>query len=174
MRYYYTDKEKEQLIKSIVIIVDTREKNNSHLLNWFDKHHINHINKSLKSGDYSFYINKNPELGINMPIYFDNDIMIERKASLDELSANLAQNRDRFEKEFAIYTGNKYLLIENSSYKDIVIHEYTTQFSPKSYLASLHTFNHRYNIQVMFMQDKRYSAMWIYMTFVYFIKNLIR
>ena len=38
--YKYTDKELEQLVKSIVILVDTREKQNAHIIEWLDKKKI--------------------------------------------------------------------------------------------------------------------------------------
>ena len=33
-KYKYTDKELEELIKSMVILIDTREKQNSHLIEY--------------------------------------------------------------------------------------------------------------------------------------------
>ena len=35
-KYKYTDKELDELIKSLTILVDTREKNNQHLLDYWD------------------------------------------------------------------------------------------------------------------------------------------
>lgn len=32
MKYYYTEKEIKQLLKQIVVLVDTREKENTHIL----------------------------------------------------------------------------------------------------------------------------------------------
>ena len=37
--YKYTDKELEQLVKSIVILVDTREKQNAHIIEWLEFEH---------------------------------------------------------------------------------------------------------------------------------------
>jgi ERCC4-type nuclease len=172
--YKYTDKEKDQLIKSIVILTDSRERKSTHILSWFDKKKISHEVKALSNGDYSFYIPSNEQLNIDRPLYFDKKIMIERKASLDELSGNLTQNRDRFEKEMSIYQGKKYLLIENSSYADIVNQNYKTKFNPKSYLGSLHSFNQKYNLEIIFMPDNQYSGLWIYETLVHYFTNIIR
>ena len=41
-----------------------------------------------------------PASAVNEDIFFHRDIVVERKASLEELSGNLAQERERFEKEF--------------------------------------------------------------------------
>ena len=39
-KYKYTDSEERELLDSIVILVDTREKVNDHITDYFDKHHI--------------------------------------------------------------------------------------------------------------------------------------
>lgn len=107
-------------------------------------------------------------------MYFDKDIMIERKASLNELSGNFTQNRARFEKEMATFSGKKYLLIENATYEDIVNGKYSTKISRKAYLASLHSFNHKYGLQFCFIPNNAFSGCYIYGTLVYHLKNLLR
>ena len=172
--YKYTDKEKSEIIKSITVLVDTREKVNSHLTDWFDKQKIPYKSKALTNGDYSFYIPKNEALNIDRDLYFDKKIMVERKASLDEISGNFTQNRSRFEEEMATFSGKKYLIIENSNYSDIVNGNYKTKLSKKAFLASIHSFNNKYDLQVIFMPDASFTAMYIYGTFVYFLKNILR
>ena len=49
--YKYTDKEIDQLVRSIVILTDTREQKNQHILDWFDKKKIPHKTKALSNGD---------------------------------------------------------------------------------------------------------------------------
>ena len=97
--YKYTDKEIERLIKSIVILTDTREQKNQHILDWLDKKKIPHKTKALQNGDYSFYIPATSDLNIDRDLYFDKEIMVERKGSLEELSGNFSQQRTRFEEE---------------------------------------------------------------------------
>lgn len=172
--YKYTDKEIDELVKSMVILHDSREKSSKHITDWFDKKKIAYETKALSNGDYSFYIPANPKLNIDRDLYFDREIMLERKASLDELAGNLTQHRTRFEEEMATYTGKKYLLIENASYEDIVGGNYTSKFSTKAYLASLHAFNHRYDLQIMFMPNNKLSGCYIYGVFTYYIRNLLR
>ena len=87
--YKYTDKEKEQIIKSIGIWVDTREKVNSNIVEWLDKHKIEHKTKALSNGDYSFYVPSNSALNIDRTLDFSHQIIVERKANLEELSNNL-------------------------------------------------------------------------------------
>lgn len=172
--YKYTDKELEQLVKSIVILVDTREKQNAHIIEWLDKKKIPHRSKALSNGDYSFYVPANPDLNIDRDLYFDHEIMIERKGSLEELSGNFSQQRARFEEEMATYSGLKYLLVENANYQDVVDGKYDTKFSNKAYLASLHTFNQRYGLQLMFMPDPSYSGWFLYGVFTYYLKHKLR
>ena len=36
--YYYTDKEIKAILDSIIIIIDTRENDNKHIIDYFDKY----------------------------------------------------------------------------------------------------------------------------------------
>lgn len=173
-RYKYTDKEKNELLKSLTILVDTREKVNSHITNYFFQKGIAFKSKALTNGDYSFYIPANPELNIDRDLYFDKDIMIERKHNLEEISGNITQNRARFEEELATYSGKKYLLIENANYEDIINHNYDTDISPKAFIATLHSYNHRYGLQVFFMPHEQFSPVYIYGTFTYYLKSMLK
>ena len=101
-KYKYTDSEEKELLDSIVILVDTREKVNDHITGYFDKHDIPYKKKALKNGDYSFFVPQNEKLGIFRDTYFHDDIFVERKASLEELSGNLSTKRADFEEELAV------------------------------------------------------------------------
>ena len=70
-RYKYTDKELQQLLKSLTVVVDSREKENKHVTSYFDKHKIPYITKALDSFDYTFYLPANEKLGILKEMYFD-------------------------------------------------------------------------------------------------------
>lgn len=168
--YYYTDKEMKELIKSMIILVDTREKE-THITDFFDKKKIQWKSKKLDHGDYSFYIPANDALGITRDMYFDKEVMIERKGSLEEISGNLTNGRDRFEKELALSPNNKVLLVEDGAFEDIVKSNYDTKYNNKSFLASLFTFWFRYNIPVFFMPNKELSGVFIKMYFEYFLKS---
>lgn len=172
--YRYTDKEKETLLKSIVVLVDTREKENLHILDYFDSKNIKYAKKALSQGDYSFYLPANEELSIPRDLLFSGDIVIERKASLEELSGNLSQQRDRFEKELSLVKGKIFLLIENANYHDIYNGNYKTDYNKKSFLGSIHSFEHKYELPFFFMPDKKYSAPYIYFTFYYYLRNILK
>lgn len=169
--YKYTDKEINELVQSITILCDTREQKNPHILEWFNKNKISYKTKALSNGDYSFYVPANSDLNIDRDLYFDKEIMIERKNSLEELSGNFTQHRNRFEEEMATFPGIKYLMIENANYEDIVKGNYKTNISKKSFIGSIHTFNHRYNLQIFFMPNPRFSGYFIYGTFSYYLKQ---
>lgn len=173
-KFKYTDKELNELIKSMVILVDTREKENSHIISVFEKNKLNYEVKTLDRCDYSFYIPKNENLDITRDLYFDKEVAIERKASLDEIANNWTKERDRFEKEMALAPKTKILLVENCTYGDIVEGHYRSQYNKKAFLATLHTFSFRYNMPVMFMPQKEYSALFIKKYFEYYLKEFLR
>lgn len=172
--FKYTDKEMEILVKSMTVLIDSREKQNSHITDYLNKREISFKTKALDYGDYSFMIPKNDELSIPRDMYFNNKIVIERKGSLEELSGNLTSNRDRFEKELSLAPPTKVLLIENADYSDIATGNYNTKYNKKSFWASLHSFWFKYNIPIFFMKDKQYSGLFIRGYFEYYLKNYIR
>ena len=173
-KYKYTDKEMEELISSITILIDTREKVNSHIADYFDRKGISYKKKALGYGDYSFMIPANEKLSIPRDLYFNTTCVIERKASLEEISNNLTKERDRFEKELCLAPKTKVLLIENASYEDIATGNYDTKYNRKSFIASIHSFWFKYNIPVMFMPNNQYSGLFIREYFEYFLKNYLR
>lgn len=162
------------MTKQMVILVDSREKRNEHILSYFDKQEIAYKKEKLEYGDYSFMI---PATAAGEDIFFHRDIAIERKASLEELSGNLAQERERFEKEF-LKAGNDgckiYLMIESpGGYSDIIGHRYRTEFTPAAYMASLKTWESRFGCNVQFI-DNQYSGYYIYSTFSYFAREKLK
>ena len=134
-KYKYIDKEMEELISSITILIDTREKVNSHITDYFDRKGISYKKKALGYGDYSFMIPANEKLSIPRDLYFNTTCVIERKASLEEISGNLTKERDRFEKELCLAPKTKVLLIENASYEDIAKGNYDTKYNDIKILA---------------------------------------
>lgn len=162
-----TDKLIKELLSQITIIVDTRENENSHILKYFAAKGIKYIERKLDFGDYSFEIEGKS---------FENRIAIERKASLTELSGNLAQNRERFEAEFARAreaNAKVIMMVENGSYDGILGHKYRTNLNEKSYAASIFTFRHRYNLEIEFIPEKL-SGWFIYNTMKYFAREELK
>ncbi len=112
MQYKFSDKELKEILKNIVIIVDTREEVNQHITEWFNKKKIKWENKKLDYGDYSCYLPSGSFEGQTRDIYFTNDIVIERKFCIDELAMNLKDNKtniNEIKKEIIEILGEKYL-----------------------------------------------------------------
>lgn len=166
----YKEKEIETIIKSMIILIDSREKVNSHIRLWLKSNRIPFEIMKLDYGDYSFYIPKNNKLEIDDDIFFTNEITIERKANAEELSGNFTEDRERLKREFERGRGKIRLLIEDSTYSDINSGNYKTKFPSNSYIASLHTFQERYNTPFIFVK-KEQSANYIYNTFKYYLRT---
>lgn len=166
----YKDKEIKQICNNICILIDRREKVNSHITMWLKHNKIKYEPFTLSFGDYSFYIPANEELGILDDIYFNNIITIERKANAEEISGNLSEGRDRFKREFDRGNSKIRLLIEDSSYSDISEGKYDTKFNSKSFIGSLHSLQEEYNAP-FFFTNKEHSGEYIYNTFKYYLRN---
>jgi ERCC4-type nuclease len=173
-QYHYTDTELKELLSSLVVLIDTREQQNSHILAYFDKQRISYINRKLEFGDYSFMLPANQAMGIMRDVYFTGSIAIERKASLEELSGNLTQDRQRFEAELIRGAGAKLLLmIEGGSYSDIIGHKYRTQYEPKAFIAALKTFEVRYNLSINYVAAA-YAGNFIYHSLYYWLREYLK
>lgn len=171
-RYHYTDNEIKAILHSAVVLCDTREQQNNHILKAFDAMNILHKPYKLDAGDYSVLLPANPEAGIYRDTYFDNDILIERKANLDELSGNFTANRERFKNEM-IRAGSaqKHLVIEQGGdYAAILNHEYQSKLSERSFFASLLSFQSRYTLNVVFTEPTR-TAEIIWGLLYYFVRS---
>jgi ERCC4-type nuclease len=172
--YHYSDSEIKKILQNIVIIVDTREQKNKHITDYFVKHNIKYINRTLQFADYSFMLPAMPEYGISRDIYFDNQIVAERKAHLEELSQNLAQKREQFENEWLRSKDcKKFLIIEKGCYDDIICGNYDTEYKAESYFASLLSFSHRYNLRVVFLKPVN-TGKFIYAQFYYYLREMLK
>jgi ERCC4-type nuclease len=173
--YRYTKKERKELLKSLTVLIDTREQKAEHITNYMKDKGVPYKSKKLDYGDYSFLLPRNPEAGIMRDIYFNTEISVERKRSLNELSNNFTHDRAQFENELIrANNGKLILMIENvKGYQNIIKHNYRTDYKPKSYIGTLHTFRHRYGMEVMFI-DPAYSGNFIYYTFYYWLREYLK
>ena len=141
---HWTDKDLADALHELRIIVDTREQVNGHVTDYFTKHGVNWFNRKLDIGDYSAQLGEDT---------FEKSVVIERKHNLDELCANMTADRDRFEREFLrakAYNTKVFLLIEEASWNDVFIGNYRSKLSPKSLLASLLSWQTRFNVTIIF------------------------
>ena len=163
MKRFYTDKEYRQLIRNMVILCDTRDKTNQHILEEFDRQKIQYKQKSLKTGDYSFMIQACPDLGFAYDTFFTDELCIERKNGLSELAANLTQKTDdnRIFKELnrMINIERVYLLIETSKMDDIFTHGYRSEYNPDSFIRTLLTWQSRNGMHIYFLEKNNMARM---------------
>lgn len=163
IKKYYTDKEYRQLIKNMVILVDTREKSNKCILEEFERQKIEYKTKSLSTGDYCFMVKSCPELGFQYDTYFTDELCIEKKESLVELAGNIASKTDdnRIFKEFnrMINIERSYLLIGEDSIDDIFSHNYRSEYNPDSYIRTLLTWQARNNMHIYFVKKASMARM---------------
>ena len=145
---HWTDRELTEAMKDLTIIVDTREKVNGHIRKHLDKQGVPYISRKLDTGDYSAQIGA---------LSLEKDIVIERKANLDEICGNFTAERERFEREFLrakAFNTKVVLIIENATWGDIFLGNYASKVSPKSLLGSLLSWMVRYNVTVTFCKPE--------------------
>lgn len=157
MMYRYTDSELKNLMSSTVILADTREQENQHILKYFDEKKIHYKEKKLHTGDYSILLPSNVEMGLVKDSYFP--IVVERKNSIDELAQSIKE--ERFEHEVIRSHGLNFILLVEDCYKNLLTGNYRSQYNPKSLLARLKTFEARYNFTTVFL-DKTLCGNYIY------------
>lgn len=100
MRYKFTDTELKKVMSNLTILIDTREQANEHVIEFLDKKKIAYEVKKLDFGDYACMLPANSFEGQERAIYFDRDIVIERKNGIDEVAGNLKDDT-RILKELA-------------------------------------------------------------------------
>ena len=169
MRRVFTDKEIKAIKNNLTILVDTREQRNQHILNYFEKKNIKYEVHKLDYGDYSCKIPAGTIEGQASDIYFDRDIVIERKACIDELASNFKDDGVRVKTELAHinkYNIKSYLFIEDAEYdKNIRTGNYRSEYRPQSLYARIKkSIEVRYNTLVRPI-DRKYIGSEIYNTF---------
>ena len=118
-----TDKQLADVINSMVILVDSREKKNQHILDYFISNGIKYRREALNSGDYSFECNLTQ---------YNKTICVERKNSLSEIAGNFTSHRDRFVREFErakINDTKMHIVLENATFRKIFNGSYRLKFN---------------------------------------------
>lgn len=138
------DKEFKKLIDNMVVIVDTREQKNQHIITYLINNKIPYVKEKLESGDYSVRFPNYPE--------YDLCMIVERKNSLTEIAGNFTKGRDRFVNEFERTDSPIHIVVESATFKKLVNGSYRSEFSPKAFMASLVTWSCRYNCPIWFAE----------------------
>lgn len=178
--YNFSENEIKVLLKNLVIMVDTREQKNQHIIDYFDKAHVKYERTKLKSGDYSAYIYNTDEvkeiLGFDRKLYFDDKIVIERKNGVDELVSSI-KDRVRFREEFTRVKMSKArikLVVEDKDgYEKSLKGQYRSEYNNKAFFASLKSFESEYNFDTTFI-DKELTGIEIFTSLHYFIRQQLK
>ena len=174
IHYKYTDKELKEILKTLTIIYDTREKQNVHILNYLIKNDVPVKELKRDTGDYSAFIPANETLGIKRDIYFN--AAIERKASIDELVGNLLKDkRTAFENELIRSQSAPFMVLveEQDGYNKIVNGHYRSQYSVEALVGTLRSLEIKYNFRFVFL-DQEHSGHYIYTYFYYLARNYLK
>jgi ERCC4-type nuclease len=171
LSWKFTEKEIKVLLSSIVMVVDSREQENKHIIDYFISKKIPYVEKKLDYGDYSAYLPKNEELGIYRDLYIPASI--ERKNSVDELVSTIKE-RTRFENELIRAQQFPFLILveDPNGYEKIVKGEYRSEYQARSLLGSLKAFEARYGFQTVFVAPITVGN-YIYHHLYYYIRNAL-
>lgn len=159
MKHYYTDKQYKELLSHMVILVDTREQSNQHILDYFDENGIKYKKKAQKTGDYGLMIEACSELGFAIDTYFSDELCIERKYKVNELAGNIANSSkddNRLFKELnrMLNIDNNYLIIEDDSMGAILNGDYKSKLNADSLLRTLLTWQKRNKMHIYFTKKE--------------------
>lgn len=155
------------------ITVDTREKENKHIVDKFATNHIDIDNKAMVIGDY----------GIQSGSYV-HPVVIERKGSLDELIGNLldkdkdVNGNNRFKRELErAKQGNikVILLIEDKEYYyKLLTGNYRSNVKPQAIKGMIMSLEAKYpNLSIVGI-DKTVSASYIHTTLYYHLRQYLK
>lgn len=149
MRYKFTDKEIDKISKNIVILIDTREQNNSHIIDFFNKKGIKYKTMKLDFGDYSCMLPAGTIDKLTTDIYFTNDFVIERKNSIDELAGNLKEDAARLKKELAhlnMYQIRYLVYVEDANFEEnLRTGTYNSAYDPYTLMRRIYCLESEYN-----------------------------
>lgn len=175
MKIRYTDKEVRAILKQMGILADTREQKWKHIRWALDNAGCPVERGKLDQGDYTAFVPMSAFPGFqDVPGLYSlqDEVVIERKANLDEIAGNFTTGRERFEREFirAKSKGVKvFLVIENANWADVLSHNYRSQLSPKSLMGSLLSWQAKYNVTIVFCRPEE-TARILYSTLYYWLK----
>lgn len=158
---------KKELKDNLKIICDTREQVNGHIIDWFRKQKIPFIERGLNTGDYSVMWKDQS---------FEDEVLIERKANLDEIAGNFTVGRERFEREFTrakAHNTKVFLIVENASWTDVLLGNYRSKLNPKSFLSSFLSWQAEFNITIIFCKPSETPRL-IHGILYYWVRNRLK
>jgi ERCC4-type nuclease len=162
-------------LSDFVLIIDSQEKENRHIIDFLNLNAIQYTVRHLNFGDYSF---------IYQGQSFQSLIAVERKNSLEELSGNLFKWRERFEREHerAKSAYRFYWLIEHGSITDIYTAAYEERVNKhgelvkaneNAFIGKVLSMQSKYNLQIDFV-SKELIGRHIMNIFFYYLRNVLK
>ncbi len=178
IRYKFTDKEMKKILDSMVVIVDSREQSNKHIIDFFNKKGIPYKVVKNDFGDYTAMLPAGTLTGFTHDIYFDRDIAIERKADIDEIANNLKEDAARLKKELAhmnMYDIKYFFFVEDKEFHENLRNGiYRSQYDPFTLMQRIKKgIEAEYNT-VIVPVDKKCMGSEIYYTLQAFVYNLFK
>lgn len=161
MKICRSDAQIRKTLKAMTILVDTREQVWDHVEKALESLKCPVQRGKLDQGDYTALVPMEAfggqYEGVDGYTSLADEVVIERKANLDEIAGNFTSDRQRFEAEFhrAKALGIKvFLVIENASWTDIWSHNYRSRLSPESLAATLMSWQAKYNVSLVFCKPR--------------------
>lgn len=154
------------------IIIDTREKQIDHIIKAFEKNDVKYERRALAIGDY---------IVESLEGYVPN-IVIERKASIDELVGNLLDTatkdengNNRFIRELirAKKANKKFILLieDEKFYTNLVTGNYRSKVNPRAAKGMIMSLEAKYsNLSIVWM-EKREVASYIHSILYYCLRE---
>ena len=145
---HWTEGELKAELSKLTVIVDSKEKVYDHIEAYFKKNKVPYRVRNMETGDYS------AQLG---DMTLENDVVIERKADLDEVCGNFTADRLRFEREFIRAKANGihiFWIIENATWSDIFLGNYRSKLSAKSLTGSILSWIARFPVTLIFCKPE--------------------
>jgi DNA excision repair protein ERCC-4 len=124
--------------------------------------HLPCVVRGLTTADYSI-------------VGFESEFGIERKSLDDAVACCMGENRIRFERELHRLRGFRFKrLVIQSSRGMIETQRYRSRISPKAVLATLATFEVRWDIPVVFCETPEAAALQIERYAFYFVREYVK
>jgi ERCC4-type nuclease len=155
MNSYQKQKLRKAILKNMIILVDSREQNYQHIINYLNDNQISHEHRKLDFGDYSFKLGK---------FTLESYVAIERKNSIDELIQNSIEkdkknltnnNINRIERELLrAKESGAYLeiMVEDDSWKTIFGNAYSNMMTVNAVIGKLNKYKFIYNCNIQFVE----------------------
>lgn len=174
IHYKYSDTEITKILKTLTIIMDSREQQASHIYDYLRSKKIPVRIQKIDHGDYGCMIPANEEFGIRRDVYLNS--FIERKNGVDEITGNLQKNTQHaFINELIRAQGSRFVLfVEELDFDEkVATGNYRSKYDPKALKGRLESLKAKYNFEIIPM-SKNVIGHNIYHRFYYQMREYLK